>query len=86
MNRNKKGIMPEITRKVYRDVKKYDKQQFASFCRSLYGFGYEDGRESVPGVDVEKIIEAIAATKGIGPKKLAEIRANIDAVLREIEN
>lgn len=86
MNRNKKGIMPEITRKVYKDVKKYDQQQFKSFCRSLYGFGYEDGRESVPGVDVEKIFEAIAATKGIGPKKLEEIKVNINALLSKEED
>ena len=75
--------MPEITREIYKGVKKYDRQQLANFCKDLYTFGYEDGRESVPGVDVEKICEVIAATKGIGPKKLAEIKANIDAVFGE---
>ncbi len=33
MNRNKKGVMPEITREVYKNVKKYDRQQFAWFSR-----------------------------------------------------
>lgn len=79
MNRNRKGIMPEITREVYKSVKKFDRQQFQSFCADLYKFGYEDGRESVPGIDVRKIYEDIAATNGIGPKKLAEIKANIEA-------
>lgn len=83
MNRNKKGVMPEITREIYKSVKKFDRQQFQNFCTDLYKYGYIDGRESVPGVDVEKICEVIAATKGIGPKKLAEIRANIDAVFGE---
>lgn len=83
MKRNKPGVMPEITREVYKNVKKFDRQQFQSFCMDLYKFGYIDGRESVPGVDVEKICEVIAATKGIGPKKMAEIRANIDAVFGE---
>lgn len=78
MNRNKKGVMPEITREIYKAVKKYDRQQFTSFCYDLYKFGVEDGRASVPGIDVGKIYEVIAATKGIGPVKLAEIKANIE--------
>lgn len=80
MNRNKKGVMPEITRDVYKGVKKFDRQQFTSFCTDIYKFGFEDGRSSVPGIDVTKILEAIAATKGIGPKKLEEIKANIEEV------
>lgn len=78
MNRNKKGVMPEVTREVYKNVKKFDRQQFQSFCKDLYGFGFEDGRASVPGVDVGKIYETIAAIKGIGPKKLEEIKAAVD--------
>ena len=80
MNRNKKGVMPEITRDIYKGVKKFDRQQFTNFCTDIYKFGFEDGRESVPGVDVTKILEVIAATKGIGPKKLEEIKANIEEV------
>lgn len=79
MNRNKRGVMPEISREIYKGVKKYDRQQFTSFCMDLYRFGYEDGRESVPGLDTEKLYEIIAATKGIGPVKLEEIKANIEA-------
>lgn len=38
MNRNKKGVMPEITRAVYKDVKRYDRQQNGSGeCRSKTG-------------------------------------------------
>ena len=79
MNRNRKGVMPEITREIYKNVKKFDRQQFTGFCTDLYKYGYEDGRNSVPGIDLEKVYEVIAATKGIGPVKLAEIKANIDA-------
>lgn len=83
MNRNKKGVMPEVTREVYKSVKKFDRSQFNKFCTDLYKFGYEDGIEagmnSVVGVDVEKVLNAIASTKGIGPKKLAEIHASIEA-------
>ena len=83
MNRNKKGIMPTVTREVYKAVKKYDRVQFDAFCTNLYNYGYEDGAaagvESVAGVDVEKVLDAIADTKGIGPKKLADIQASIVA-------
>ena len=77
MNRNKKGIMPEITRTVYKDVKKYDRQQFTAFCADLYKYGFEDGRESVPGIDVADIMEAVSKVKGIGPKKMDDIKAAI---------
>lgn len=80
MNRNRKGVMPEITREMYKSIKKYDRQQFTKFCTDLYGYGYQDGRESVPGVDITAIMKAIENTKGIGAKKLADIRASIEAV------
>ena len=78
MNRNKKGIMPEITREIYKGVKKMDRQQFTNFCNDLYKYGFEDGRESVPGIDVEDIMSAIANTKGIGEKRLSDIRLSIE--------
>lgn len=79
MNRNKRGIMPEITRTVYKDVKSYDRQQFTAFCTDLYKYGYEDGRGSVPGVDIESIMAAIGNTKGIGQKRLADIKSAVEA-------
>ena len=79
MNRNKKGVMPEITREVYKGVKKFDRQQFAGFCMDLYKFGFEDGKESVPVIDINRIYEVMEATKGIGPKKLEELKTNIEA-------
>lgn len=83
MNRNRKGVMPEITREMYKSIKKYDRQQFTAFCTDLYGFGFQDGRESVPGVDITAIMKAIENTKGIGAKKLADIRASIEAVFED---
>ena len=80
MNRNRKGVMPEITREMYKSIKKYDRQQFMAFCTELYGYGFQDGRESVPGVDITAIMEAIENTRGIGAKKLADIKASIDIV------
>lgn len=85
MNRNSRKRMPNITREVYKGVKKYDRQQFDTFCRELYKNGFDDGRDSVPGIDIDKIYEVIANTKGIGPKKLAEIKENIEAAFGTIE-
>lgn len=77
MNR-KKGELPEITREVYKGVKRMDRQQFQRFCAGLYKYGYEDGRDSVPGIDVEKVIEAIGAVKGIGKTRLVSIMEALD--------
>lgn len=80
MNRNKKGNGYLITRARYKSIKAFDHQQMEQFCTDVYKSGYQDGRESVPGVDIEAIIKAIENTKGIGAKKLADIRASIEAV------
>lgn len=80
MNRHKKGVMPEISRDMYKSIKKYDRQQFTRFCTDLYKFGYEDGRESVPGVDIKDVLQAVSETKGIGEKKMEAIKASIEAV------
>lgn len=82
MNRNRKG-MPEINREIYKSVKKYDRQQFTNFCTDLYKYGFEDGRESVPGIELEQVIAAIGEIKGIGPKKQEEIHKKLEAVFEE---
>lgn len=67
-----------LRREQYLRVKKMDRQQMEDFCRNLYMNGYEDGRESVPGIDIKKIEEAIAGTKGIGESRLRSIMKNIE--------
>lgn len=69
MNRNKKGNNYLITRARYKSIKAFDHQQMEQFCTDVYKSGYQDGRESVPGVDIEAIMKAIENTKGIGAKK-----------------
>lgn len=85
MNRNKRGVMPEITREVYKNVKKYDCQQFTGFCTDLYKYGYEDGRESVPGVDLEEVMAAVAAARGVGKRTLDNIRDRVEQLFRKDE-
>lgn len=72
---NQKNI---LRREQYLRVKKMDRQQMEEFCRNLYMNGYEDGRESVPGIDIKQIEEAIAGTKGIGESRLRSIMQSIE--------
>ena len=83
MKRQKNGVMPEITREVYKSVKKFDRQQFTAFCKDLYGYGFEDGKNSVPGIDIKSILEVVASVKGIGPKKMEEITAKVEALFKK---
>ncbi len=69
-----------ITRARYKAIKAFDHKQMESFCTDVYRSGYEDGRASVPGIDLTAIYEAIGATKGIGTKKLEEIKRSIEAI------
>lgn len=80
MSKNKKGNNYLITRARYKSIKAFDHQQMEQFRTDVYKSGYQDGRESVPGVDIEAIMKAIENTKGIGAKKLADIRASIEAI------
>ncbi|MCM1026111.1 MAG: glutathione peroxidase [Roseburia sp.] len=72
-----------ITRARYKSIKAFDHQQMESFCTDIYKSGYEDGRASVPGIDLTAIYKAIGSTKGIGPKKLEEIKQSIEAIFEK---
>lgn len=65
-------------RKVYKDVKKMDHQQFDQFCTGVYQEGYQDGRESVPGIDITQVKEAILTVKGIGEKRMKNIMDSLE--------
>lgn len=80
MKRHKKGEMPEITREIYKGVKRMDRQQFERFCADLYKNGYEDGKDSVQGIDVSEVLEVIGTVKGIGQARLLSIAEALDRV------
>lgn len=68
------------TRAQYKDVKKFDHAQFDAFCTRIYTEGYQEGRNSVPGADINAVLAAIGNVKGIGEKKLADIRAGVETL------
>lgn len=85
MSKNKKSNNYLITRARYKSIKAFDHQQMENFCTDIYKSGYEDGRASVQEIDLTAIYEAIGSTKGIGPKKLEEIKQSIEAAFAEKE-
>lgn len=70
-----------FTRDTYNRVRKFDRRQMQAWAETLYAEGYKDGAASVPGVDAERIYEAVSGIRGIGPKKLQEIRDVVDKLL-----
>lgn len=63
----KKNNKYMINRSTYKNIKKYDHQQMEGYLTDVYKSGYHDGRESVPGVELDDVMEALHGVKGIGP-------------------
>ena len=72
-----------LRREDYKRVKKMDRQQFESFCKNLYMTAYEEGRKSVPGIDITEVQKAISDTAGIGSKRLQAIMDSLNSKFRE---
>lgn len=68
-----------LRREDYKRVKKMDRQQFESFCKNLYMTAYEEGRKSVPGIDITEVQKAISETPGIGAKRLEAITESLNS-------
>ena len=58
-----------LRREDYKRVKRMDRQQFEDFCKNLYQMAYEEGRRSVPGIDITEVQKAIGETPGIGTNR-----------------
>ena len=72
-----------LRREDYKRVKKMDRQQFESFCKNLYMTAYEEGRKSVPGIDITEVQKAISETPGIGSKRLQSIMDSLNSKFGE---
>lgn len=79
----KSGAGYMLRREDYKRVKKMDRQQFESFCKKLYMTAYEDGRKSVPGIDITEVQKAISETPGIGSKRLQSIMDSLNSKFGE---
>nr|DAR35611.1 MAG TPA: DNA repair endonuclease XPF [Caudoviricetes sp.] len=68
-----------LRREDYKRVKRMDRQQFEDFCKNLYQMAYEEGRRSVPGIDITEVQKAISKTPGIGAKRLEAIMESLNS-------
>ena len=70
----------ELTRKVYKDIKKKDHQQMNDYLKTLYKLGFDDGISSA-SIDYDVLKKVLLEVKGIG---LVKAEAVINK-LKEIE-
>lgn len=81
----KTGAVYLLRREDYKRVKKMDRSQFESFCQNLYMTAYEEGRKSVPGIDITEVEKAISETPGIGRKRLEAIMGSLNSRFMKAE-
>ena len=55
----------ELTRKVYKDIKKKDHQQMNDYMTALYKLGFDDGLASAT-IDYDVLKKVLLEVKGIG--------------------
>ena len=58
----------ELTRKVYKDIKKKDHQQMNDYLKKLYKLGFDDGLASA-SIDYDVFKKVLLEVKGIGVVK-----------------
>lgn len=65
-----------FNRKVYKDVKRFDRQQMEDFVRRVYTSGFNDGAEAGSKADFKIILlHVLEHTKGVGDKTRDKILA-----------
>lgn len=67
-----------LNRKVYKDIKKFDREQMDNFFRNVYeeGFheGFKNGVDAAEVVEFEiKLVEILKSTKNVGPKTISNV-------------
>ena len=70
-----------INRKEYERIKKYDRTQMDTFIQSVYKSGFEEGKSSVPGIDISKISDTLLTVKGLGEKRVEAILVALEKEL-----
>ena len=73
----------ELNRKEYLKIRKMDHYQMTLWAESMYKSGFEDGRASVPSLDISLIEKALLSVKGIGEKRVMNILESIEKEIIE---
>lgn len=70
-----------LNRKIYKDIKKYDREQMEEYLRLVYKEGFRDGAESANNADFKiKLVQVLNKTKGIGPKTIDKVLQTLKEV------
>ena len=58
-----------LNRKLYKAIKKYDRQGMETFVKTVYSEGFKDGAESAKNVDFKiKLVQVLERTPRVGGK------------------
>lgn len=56
-----------LNRKMYKDIKRYDRQQMENFLKNIYSEGFRDGADAGDKADFRiRLSEVLNKTKGVG--------------------
>ena len=67
-----------ITRKLYKKVKKMDRQEIETFLAEIYHQGFQDGTEAGNKADFKiMLVQVLEKTKGVGPKTFDRIMETV---------
>ena len=70
-----------LNRKIYKEIKKYDREQMENFLRTVYTEGFRDGVDAGDRTDFRiKLSQVLNNTKGIGPTLYSRIMENAKEV------
>ena len=72
----------ELTRKVYKDIKKKDHQQMNDYLKNLYKLGFDDGLASA-SIDYDVLKKVLLEVKGIGVVKAEAIINKLKEIDKE---
>ena len=72
----------ELTRKVYKDIKKKDHQQMNDFLKTLYKLGFDDGLAS-SSIDYDVLKKVLLEVKGIGVVKADAVISRLKELDKE---
>ena len=68
---------------VYRMTLTWTRVTFEEFCRNLYMRGFNDGKESVKGIDLEELLQSAKNVDGIGKKRSEELQKEFNRAIVE---
>lgn len=71
-----------LTRTVYKDIKKKDHQQMSDYMTTLYKLGFDDGLASA-SIDYDVLRKVLLEVKGIGVVKAEAVISKLKELEKE---